>query len=164
MTVFFKLALAAFALLTSAYAASPYNAPPYIAPPYNALQILCYDARYATHKPELGDCAAIIGHSIAKPPIAARVRKFARRPARYQLALPHTWRTEKGECNVTIDMPPVPGETGLEVAEASMLEIKRAAFEIFLKCVAGADHLGGLMQTGKNMDLQVRVEAGDGTA
>ncbi|KAL8654600.1 MAG: hypothetical protein Q9210_001413 [Variospora velana] len=148
----------------TAYAASPYNVSPYPASSYNALQILCYDARYASHRPELGDCAAIIGHSIAKPPIAARVRTFARRPARYQLPLPHTWRTEKGECNITIDMPPFPGETGREAAKASMLEIKRAAFEVLMKCVVGADHLGGLMQTGSNMDLQVRVEAGDGTA
>ncbi|KAL8896643.1 MAG: hypothetical protein Q9207_007610 [Kuettlingeria erythrocarpa] len=159
-----KLALAALALQTSAYAASLYNAlpldaSPYLATPYKGLPVFCYDARYATDKPDLGDCAQIIGHNIAKPPMAARIRRFARNPTSYQLPLPHTWTTERGECNVTIDMPPLPGETEQEEAEASFLEIKRAAFEVFIKCVAGMDHLGGFMEAGTSRNLLVRVEA-----
>lgn len=127
---------------------------------YHALAILCYDPRYASHKPDLSDCAAIIGHNIAKPPMAGRVRSFARNPTATQLLLPHTWRTERGECNVTIDIPYIPGRIE-EVAQASMLDIKRAAFEVFMECVSGADQLGGFMQIGRNMNLQVSVEAGN---
>lgn len=44
---------------------------------------------------------------------------------------------------------------------ASLMDIKRAAFEVLLSCVFHADHLGGLTQTGRDKNLQVRVEAGD---
>ncbi|KAL8762010.1 MAG: hypothetical protein Q9184_001927 [Pyrenodesmia sp. 2 TL-2023] len=151
------LALAALALPTS----SPLTKPP---SSYRALDILCYDSRYASHKPDPIDCATIIGHRIAYPPMATLVRSFARNPTATQYGLPHTWRTAQGECNVTIDIPSTPGETAWEVAEASMLDIKRGAFEVFAACVSGADQLGGLMQIGRKMNLQVRVEAGDGTA
>lgn len=133
-------------------------------PSVHALDVLCYDTRYATHRPTLWDCTAIINHQIAKPPTMARNRVFSRHPTARQLLLPHSWVTERGECSVTIDIPDIPGETERVTAEASMMDVKRAAFEVLMACVVGADHLGGFMQTGRTQNLQVRVEAADGAA
>ncbi|KAL8937386.1 MAG: hypothetical protein Q9211_003715 [Gyalolechia sp. 1 TL-2023] len=123
-----------------------------------ASEILCYDSRYADHRPTLSDCARIIGHFIATPPSAIhRIRTFSRRPTYHQLPLPQTWKTPKDECAVTIDIPSEMPET----ATASLMDVKRTAFDVLTACVYGADHLGGFTQTGRVGSLQVSVEAGD---
>ncbi|KAL8924109.1 MAG: hypothetical protein Q9208_004246 [Pyrenodesmia sp. 3 TL-2023] len=124
--------------------------------------VFCYDSRYARDQPNISDCAAIIGHKIAKPPMAAAIRTFARHPTPVQFPLPYTWRSAQGECNVTIDIPDIPGATVREVARASMLDIKLAALEVFRQCVSSGDELGGFVQTGSSENLFVRVEAGYG--
>ncbi|KAI4168897.1 MAG: hypothetical protein LQ343_006052 [Gyalolechia ehrenbergii] len=119
--------------------------------------ILCYDSRYATDRPALADCAQIIQHQIATPPsIIHRIRTFSRKPSSYQLALPHTWKTPKEECNVTIDIPSLQPE----IATASLLDIKMAAVEVMMECVSSGDRLGGFTETGREGHLQVTVAAG----
>lgn len=59
-----------------------------------------------------------------------------------------------------VDIPPnLPGRKALEVGEASMLDIKTAAFELLKKCVVDGEHLGGITTTGRDWNLQVRLEA-----
>lgn len=85
------------------------------------------------------------------------MRQFSRDPNSKQLPLPHTWKTERGKCGVTIDIPgPV-----TQTAEATLFDIKEAAMEIFVNCVLDDSHLGGLTQVGRGYWLQVRVEALD---
>ncbi len=54
----------------------------------------------------------------------------------------------------------LPGEIVSHIALASMYDIRRAAFEVFMACVLRDDRLGGITQTGKWKNLQVRVESG----
>ncbi|KAL8853010.1 MAG: hypothetical protein Q9221_002158 [Calogaya cf. arnoldii] len=121
--------------------------------------ILCYNAHYATTRPDPQDCQQIISTRIAPVPASAkRVRRFSRRPTALMLSLPHTWKTSRERCGVTIDIPG--GE--LEVAEASLMDIKMAASDILEECVyRDVDHFGGIMQVGKGKWLQVRVDAPD---
>ncbi|KAL8729512.1 MAG: hypothetical protein Q9166_004684 [cf. Caloplaca sp. 2 TL-2023] len=123
-------------------------------------EILCYDSRYATQEPSLQDCAATINGRIALESSDTIVRTFSRNPTRYQLRLPHTWSTERQQCNITIDIPQLPKQRAGLYARASMLDIKKAAFEVMVACVVRGDHLGGVVQTGKENKLQLRVEAG----
>lgn len=69
------------------------------------------------------------------------------------------WRTERGECAVVIDIPELPTQKFIPAAQASMLDIKRAAFEVLMSCVVNGDHLGGITHTGVGKHLQVRIEA-----
>ncbi|KAL8751237.1 MAG: hypothetical protein Q9199_006561 [Rusavskia elegans] len=120
-------------------------------------EVLCYDARYADHRPAPHDCLTIINHRISPHPnVAKRMRSFSRDPSSKQLPLPHTWETERGKCGVTID---IPGSDSQTTAEATLFDIKEAAREIFVKCVLDDSHLGGLKQVGRGNWLQVRVEA-----
>lgn len=43
--------------------------------------------------------------------------------------------------------------------ESSLADVKRAALQVLGQCVALKPHLGGMAQTGKRWNLQVRVEA-----
>lgn len=147
----FSLSLAL--LTTTTFAASIRNAK--VSPP-----ILCYDSRYAIQHPIPDDCAAIINQQIGGLPNLAVIRSFSRNPGRHQFLLPHTWATERHECNVTIDIMQLPGEIVSHIALASMYDIRRAAFEVFMACVLRDDRLGGITQTGKWKNLQVRVESG----
>lgn len=128
--------------------------------PRSPLPVLCYDSRYALFHPDLQDCATIINRQIGQASKLDMLRSFSRHPNRYQLPLPHTWATERHECNVTIDLLKLPGERVPDVAQASLSDIKRAAFEVFLACVLRDHHLGGITQTGRLKNLQVRVEGG----
>lgn len=90
-----------------------------------------------------------------------RLRSFSRTPGRYDLPLPHTWHTVRQQCNVTIDMLKLhPQERVPDVAQATMNDIIMAAAEIVDTCVMKDERLGGISQTGKLKNLQVRVEAG----
>lgn len=142
------------ALITTTLAASTIpNAK--VSPP-----ILCYDDRYAIQHPIPADCAAIINRQIGEQPHLAVIRSFSRNPNPHQFLLPHTWTTERHECSVTIDLLRLPGEIVSNIALASMYDVRRAAFEVFVACVLRGDRLGGITQTGKWKNLQVRVEGG----
>lgn len=136
----------------------------WISPPsYLALAtpppIFCYDSRYASHHPALEDCAAIINQQIGQQPHMSKLRVFSHHPTDTQLLLPHTWRTDRQQCNVTIDIPVLwPSRS---TAQASMDDIKRASFEVLVACVLRDEHLGGFTQAGKRGNLQVRIEAGE---
>ncbi|KAL8644251.1 MAG: hypothetical protein Q9210_007347, partial [Variospora velana] len=121
---------------------------------------ICYDRRYANRRPSIVDCVAIIQHQIPWPTRNLRIiRTFARHPRSQELAVPYTWTTPMHECNVTIDIPELPGRS--QVARASMLDIKDAALSVLTKCVRDGDHLGEFAATGTANNLLVRVEAGD---
>ncbi|KAL8897644.1 MAG: hypothetical protein Q9192_002474 [Flavoplaca navasiana] len=123
--------------------------------------ILCYDPRYATHRPAPHDCLTIVTHLIApNPGIAKRIRYFSRRPDSTTLPLPYTWRSSRELCAVTID---IPGPEDV-VAQATLREVKERAMEVLVRCVYGENHLGGFTQVGRENWMQVRVEAleGDG--
>lgn len=60
-----------------------------------------------------------------------------------------------------VDIPDTPSTMPLPTTDqASMLDIKQAAFEVLRVCVARGQHLGGFVQAGMMEALQVRVEAG----
>ncbi|KAL9016471.1 MAG: hypothetical protein Q9185_006188 [Variospora sp. 1 TL-2023] len=121
---------------------------------------LCYDRRYAVRCPSIVDCIAIIRQQIPMPTRnLRRIRTFSRKPRSQELALPHTWTTSVQECNVTIDIPELPGRS--QVARASMLDIQNAALSVVTKCVQDGDHLGGFAATRNANNLLVSVEAGD---
>ena len=126
-----------------------------------SLPILCYDHRYATNHPLFADCITIIYKIIGELPQTKKLRSFSRTPDRYQLPLPHTWHTDRQQCKVTIDMLKLhPQEKVPDEAQATMNDIMMAAAEIVDTCVMKDERLGGITQTGKLKNLQVRVEAG----
>ncbi|KAL8698950.1 MAG: hypothetical protein Q9224_001621 [Gallowayella concinna] len=126
--------------------------------------ILCYDPRYASHKPDPDDCAQVLSREIGMSPVISRPRTFSRRPTGSQQQLPFTWKTEQDRCRVIIDIPELPKQRAGTAAQASMLDIKRAAFGVLLECVLKGDRLGGLVQTGKESKLQLRLEAGENSS
>lgn len=142
---------------TSALVASP---APHILTFTTQSDILCYDTRYATHHPPLDDCSEVLTREIATPHMTRPIT-FSRHPIGDQFRLPHTFKTARGACAVVIDMPMTPTHAAVPPAEASMLDVKAAAFAVLKACVAHADGLGGIVQTGLRGDLQVRVAAPD---
>ncbi|KAL9603807.1 MAG: hypothetical protein Q9219_000916 [cf. Caloplaca sp. 3 TL-2023] len=117
--------------------------------------VLCYDSRYARTIPPLDDCADI---AIKKIGIhnGKHVQRFARHPKYHEIGVPKQWASEGG-CVVQIDMPRLPGRDKKETVEATMMDVKRAALEVVLACVAGDEHLGGVVSTGTDLALQVSV-------
>ncbi|KAI4181794.1 MAG: hypothetical protein L6R41_006397 [Letrouitia leprolyta] len=134
------------------------------APPPIALHqsdyTFCYDYRYASFGPNPGDCADIINHQVARDPALRVPRTFSRDPNPDQFPLPYTWTTEKQLCNVTIDIPELPGRIHSVTADASRDQITQAAFDVMIACVLRDTRLGGLTSTGMRGHLFVRVEAG----
>ncbi|KAL9008091.1 MAG: hypothetical protein Q9173_006751 [Seirophora scorigena] len=123
---------------------------------------VCYDQRYATRRPTISDCVAVIQQQIPKPTGSIRIRRiFSRHPGQQMLKVPHTWMTELRECNVTIDIMGPPVGTEFETAMATMQDIKDTALGVLTSCVRDGDHLGGFSATGEEKNLIVRVEAGD---
>ncbi|KAL8957973.1 MAG: hypothetical protein Q9193_004877 [Seirophora villosa] len=123
---------------------------------------VCYDQRYATLRPSISDCVAIIQRQILQPKGSIRIRRiFSRHPTSQMLKVPHTWTTELRQCNVTIDITGPPFGAEFETAMASMQNIKDTALEVLTSCVRDGDHLGGFSATGEEKNLLVRVEAGD---
>lgn len=121
---------------------------------------VCYDSRHAVYSPPMDDCAAIINHQIAVAPLVAQEITFSRHPTDSQFRLPHTWATTQNDCLVTIDIPPFPSQRAAEQSEqASMTEIKRAAFNVLMACVVRGDHLGGFGIAGKSQRLVVSIVA-----
>ncbi|KAL8824078.1 MAG: hypothetical protein Q9170_008257, partial [Blastenia crenularia] len=88
---------------------------------------------------------------------------FSRHPTADEFLVPFTWLAAHGaDCMVGIDIFPIPSRRGrpaIERDEASLMDVKRAAFVILVQCVLRGEGLGGIAQTGKRMGLQVRVEA-----
>ncbi|KAL8811134.1 MAG: hypothetical protein Q9200_002044 [Gallowayella weberi] len=123
--------------------------------------ILCYDPRYAAHKPMREDCLTVINYRIGTSPSARRLQTFSRRPVISQIQLPFTWKTKQDQCRVTVDIPELPGQKTHIVAHASLYQIERAALGVLIECVLREPHLGGMVQTGEMSRLQLRVEAGE---
>lgn len=128
------------------------------APPALPYEVLCYNTHYAIRPPNMKDCARIISDQLTNHNMTRRII-FSRHPMGNQFPLPHTYKTGHNECAVVLDMPELPSQKIIPPAEASMLDVKMAAFEVLTECVVGANHLGGMIQTGKRKNLQVRVEA-----
>ncbi|KAI4192067.1 MAG: hypothetical protein LQ348_003280 [Seirophora lacunosa] len=127
-----------------------------------AYYTVCYDHRYATRRPSISDCVAIIQQQIPTPKGSIRIRRiFSRHPTSQMLKVPHTWTTQLRECNITIDITGPPFGAQFETAMASMQNIKDTALGVLTSCVRDADHLGGFSATGEENNLLVRVEAGD---
>ncbi|KAI4179497.1 MAG: hypothetical protein L6R41_007818 [Letrouitia leprolyta] len=137
-------------------ALSPQNKPPISAEP----PMLCYDPRYATTAPSIDDCLTVIADVLETGDMYKKMI-FSRHPFGIQKPLPSKWESSRKECVVVVDIPEWPSkkQKWLPVAEASMLDIKTAAFELMKKCVVDGDHLGGITTTGRDFNLQVRLEA-----
>ncbi|KAL8920648.1 MAG: hypothetical protein Q9208_006130 [Pyrenodesmia sp. 3 TL-2023] len=119
---------------------------------------VCYDSSHAAYRPSMDDCAAIINHQIAVAPLVAQEIIFSRNPTHSQFRLPHTWATTQNDCLVTIDIPPFPHHRGHEQSEqASMADIKQAAFNVLIACVLRADRLGGFATAGRQQRLVVSI-------
>ncbi|KAL9601932.1 MAG: hypothetical protein Q9219_002156 [cf. Caloplaca sp. 3 TL-2023] len=132
-------------------------------PPHEA--ILCYDPRYARHQPKTDECISIIGNQLIIPPFFSHPLNFSRRPNSVNAAfrVPHAWRSKYNNCVVEIDIPEVP-TSQISYEESSFGDVKAMAVDIIAACVARGHRLGGIGQTGKKLDLQVRVGSGWGAS
>ncbi|KAI4172591.1 MAG: hypothetical protein LQ343_003438 [Gyalolechia ehrenbergii] len=120
--------------------------------------ILCWDSRYATKKPNLDSCTSIIAHQIVKPPFNTGPVTFSRRPiGASDYRVPHSWRTGPGGCVITIDIPELPSRP-IEYEKSSLVDVKKAAIELAASCVARNAKSGGLILIGDDWNLQVRIE------
>ncbi|KAL8656506.1 MAG: hypothetical protein Q9210_000221 [Variospora velana] len=131
-----------------------------ILPTLANIPIVCYDSRYAEFTPALAECAFIIAHLIVTPTYGTRTISFSRRPVGDQVHLPRKWNTPLDTCRIIIDIPHSGGQP-FEVEEATMLQVKEAAFEVLRDCVARGHHLGGIAAVGRHRLLLVRVEGGE---
>ncbi|KAL8763319.1 MAG: hypothetical protein Q9184_000875 [Pyrenodesmia sp. 2 TL-2023] len=137
---------------------------------------LCYDTRHASHRPPLLDCVATINTVLTRyhRPLS-QFLTFSHHPSSSsspspssstQQRLPirfHYPHRRDGGCVVEIDIPDTPSTRPLaSTDQASMAEIRDAAWEVLLRCVATGQRLGGFVQVGVRGALQVTVEAGDG--
>ncbi len=141
--------------------------PSFLSPLLNSTTVtLCYDIRHARHWPHLPDCAATITSVLARHHLPLReTLTFSHHPTAgsTQQRLPLRFHTERRRCVVELDIPNTPSSRQLPTADqASMLEVRDAAWEVLIQCVAGGDKLGGVVQVGRMGALQVSVVAGDG--
>ncbi|KAL8723845.1 MAG: hypothetical protein Q9181_007141 [Wetmoreana brouardii] len=116
--------------------------------PWPHQPIICWDRRYAHHAPIYNDCEMIIKNRIATGPRPDHPAVFSRHlPVRN---VPKEWIAPRNTCAVQIDVPYA------HTDEASLNEVQATARAIMMRCVLGADHLGGFTTTG--IRGQVRVE------
>ncbi|KAI4178517.1 MAG: hypothetical protein LQ346_007420 [Caloplaca aetnensis] len=123
--------------------------------PYPPQAVLCYDRRYARDVPAMGDCMQVIEHGIVSGPNPGQPIAFSRAPLPgVHARVPKGWiapGTTRHTCRVSIDVPMAPAE------KASLVEIQATARVIQMKCVLGADHLGGMTLIGKTGNMLVEI-------